>query len=198
MCKIYAVAVGRETGVFNSWSEVKPLVEGVSGAKYKSFPQDEKSLALAFAENKKIELPDSKSAFSMFCHIQECTLGFYNKAMRPKSINDIGGFVAFFVNADKVGGFKYNKRIANQFEAWAYAIHQAVQYAINASTNEQLIVFTSSTSSFTTASKNTKANNWIKKAKKLAKEHNRKLDVQYINKTHNPSAFYFNEGLWRK
>jgi hypothetical protein len=33
----YAVAVGRETGIFSSWAEVEPLVSGFSGALYKSF-----------------------------------------------------------------------------------------------------------------------------------------------------------------
>ena len=35
--KYYGVHVGRKTGVFTSWAKVKPLIEGFSGAQYKSF-----------------------------------------------------------------------------------------------------------------------------------------------------------------
>jgi ribonuclease HI len=36
--KFYAVRVGAEVGVFESWSVVQPLVVGFRGAKHKSFP----------------------------------------------------------------------------------------------------------------------------------------------------------------
>lgn len=36
--KFYVVWKGKKTGVFTSWEEVKTLIQGVSGAKYKSFP----------------------------------------------------------------------------------------------------------------------------------------------------------------
>lgn len=35
--KYYSVYSGRETGIFQSWDEVKPLVEGFKGARFKSF-----------------------------------------------------------------------------------------------------------------------------------------------------------------
>lgn len=35
--KYYAVANGHQTGIFRSWNEVRPLVNGYHGAKYKSF-----------------------------------------------------------------------------------------------------------------------------------------------------------------
>lgn len=37
MPKFYAVAVGREIGVFMTWNECEKQVKGYSGAKYKSF-----------------------------------------------------------------------------------------------------------------------------------------------------------------
>lgn len=196
--KIYAVALGRETGVFNSWDEAKRQVEGVPGAKHKSFKSDERELALAYLNNSPVEVVDDKDAYSVFCHIQECSLSFYNKGLKPKSINDIGGFVVFFSNKDKVGGFKYQKRIENQFEAWACAIFLAVEYAIKSSVNEQIFVHTPSPSSFSTQSTNKKANKWIKKAENLALEHDRKIDVRSANKKNNPCAFYFNENSWRR
>ncbi|MCR9171805.1 MAG: ribonuclease H family protein [bacterium] len=36
--KYYVVWEGKKTGVFESWDEVKTLIQGYSGAKYKSFP----------------------------------------------------------------------------------------------------------------------------------------------------------------
>lgn len=38
MSKLYVVWEGRETGVFNTWSECSAQVSGYPGAKYKSFP----------------------------------------------------------------------------------------------------------------------------------------------------------------
>lgn len=35
--KYYVVWKGKRTGIFESWDEVKPLIQGVPGAKYKSF-----------------------------------------------------------------------------------------------------------------------------------------------------------------
>ncbi|GIL67312.1 hypothetical protein Vafri_20726 [Volvox africanus] len=37
MGKVYAVRVGYKTGIYNSWSEVQPLVNGYPGAQHKSF-----------------------------------------------------------------------------------------------------------------------------------------------------------------
>ena len=36
--KFYAIARGRQTGVFGTWGEAQPLVSGFAGARYKSFP----------------------------------------------------------------------------------------------------------------------------------------------------------------
>ncbi len=52
--KYYVVWEGKKTGVFNSWDEVKRLIQGYPGAKYKSFP----SLAIAqkaFADPDSVE-----------------------------------------------------------------------------------------------------------------------------------------------
>ena len=35
--KYYAVAVGRDTGIFDTWEDVKPLVDGYHGSLHKSF-----------------------------------------------------------------------------------------------------------------------------------------------------------------
>ena len=37
MSKYYAIAVGRTPGIYRSWAEAKPMIDGFKGAKYKSF-----------------------------------------------------------------------------------------------------------------------------------------------------------------
>lgn len=44
----YAVAIGKETGVFNTWAEAKARIDGYPGARYKKF--DSKSQAEAFVK----------------------------------------------------------------------------------------------------------------------------------------------------
>lgn len=41
--KWYVVWKGRQTGIFPSWEEVRPLVEGFSGAQFKAFPTREEA-----------------------------------------------------------------------------------------------------------------------------------------------------------
>lgn len=41
MSKVYAVAVGRKTGLFTDWDEVKEYINGYKGAKYKGFNSHE-------------------------------------------------------------------------------------------------------------------------------------------------------------
>ena len=41
--KFYAVAEGKKTGVFTSWNEVKELVAGYKGARYKGFATEEEA-----------------------------------------------------------------------------------------------------------------------------------------------------------
>jgi ribonuclease HI len=43
--KVYAVARGKQVGIFNTWAETEPLVKGYVGAKYKSFPSMDEAKA---------------------------------------------------------------------------------------------------------------------------------------------------------
>ncbi|RTE78985.1 hypothetical protein BHE90_006515 [Fusarium euwallaceae] len=51
--KYYAVAIGRTTGVFETWDETKSQVNGYSGARHKSFKSREE--AQEFVNQHKIE-----------------------------------------------------------------------------------------------------------------------------------------------
>jgi ribonuclease HI len=54
--KYYAVYKGKQTGVFNTWNEIKPLVQKFKGAKFKSFSLYEQ--AKKYAETGKDDLFD--------------------------------------------------------------------------------------------------------------------------------------------
>ena len=71
--KIYAVAVGRQPGLYNTWSECQAQVKGFSNAKFKSFAsRDEAQAFLTFSgesragKQQKKKLQTTKSASIMF------------------------------------------------------------------------------------------------------------------------------------
>ena len=53
--KVFAVVVGRQPGYYNTYEEVRPLVDGVAGAVYKSFPSREKAEEWAATKRKELE-----------------------------------------------------------------------------------------------------------------------------------------------
>ncbi|MBR2215629.1 MAG: ribonuclease HI [Selenomonadaceae bacterium] len=60
--KYYAVRVGRQTGVFSSWSECEAQVKGFPGAQYKSFPTKKEAADFVGAKepDKNIPFPSAK------------------------------------------------------------------------------------------------------------------------------------------
>jgi hypothetical protein len=62
MSKWYAVARGRETGVFTSWDEARPLVDGYPNNRYKSFLR--RDLALAWFEAQRMDQQEQDRAMS--------------------------------------------------------------------------------------------------------------------------------------
>lgn len=57
--KYYVVWKGRETGVFTTWAKCKSLVDGFTGAKFKSFPTLEEAES-AFGEKSQVTTPKAK------------------------------------------------------------------------------------------------------------------------------------------
>ncbi len=47
--KFYAVRVGVAPGIYRTWAECEPLIYGIKGAKYKSFPTQEQAEAYLYA-----------------------------------------------------------------------------------------------------------------------------------------------------
>jgi viroplasmin and RNaseH domain-containing protein len=74
----YAVAAGRETGIFTSWAKVEPLVSGFSGALHKSFRHRrlaEKWLAEARRQLAHVRL--SNAAISSAAAAEAASVGLY-------------------------------------------------------------------------------------------------------------------------
>lgn len=58
----YVITKGLETGVFCSWSETKPLVNGVSGARYKGYETLEEAIDAWDKHIEQKELMEEKRA----------------------------------------------------------------------------------------------------------------------------------------
>ncbi len=54
--KVYAVRVGRKTGIFETWEECKEQVAGFSGAEYKGFQSREEALSFLNGTQKSLDL----------------------------------------------------------------------------------------------------------------------------------------------
>ncbi|MDG1331532.1 MAG: ribonuclease H family protein [Crocinitomicaceae bacterium] len=60
--KYYVVWKGKRTGVFESWDQVKTLIQGVSGAKYKSFPSRQQAESAFKNPESVVSTPKKKKA----------------------------------------------------------------------------------------------------------------------------------------
>ncbi|PKE16740.1 ribonuclease H1 domain-containing protein [Macrococcoides caseolyticum] len=57
--KFYAIKVGKETGIYNSWEEASPLVQGYNGAVHKSFKSREEAELFLKSEDYSREVVDN-------------------------------------------------------------------------------------------------------------------------------------------
>ena len=62
MANFYVVWQGKETGVFNSWNKIKPLVIGYKGALYKKYPTLDQALQ-AFENPPSYQVSNSSDEF---------------------------------------------------------------------------------------------------------------------------------------
>lgn len=128
--KLYAVKIGRETGIFYDWEECKKQVEGFSGAKYKSFVGD---VAYKEATDYLNEKEESHSqSEKKFCSDSLCayTDGSFNPDRKR-----YGGGVVFLTNkqlithtiqvADNKSEYVSSRNVAGE----TLAVIKAVQWA---------------------------------------------------------------------
>lgn len=79
--KYYAVRIGRQSGVFQSWDECKKQVTGFKGAVYKSFPSEAE--ANAFVSQKSVNEAELDVAVKAYVD------GSYNQATREFSFGAV-------------------------------------------------------------------------------------------------------------
>lgn len=88
MAKYYAVQIGKTPGVYNTWDECKSQIEGVKGAKYKSYSNPEDALKFVKGEldyDKKV-----KTKVEITEKIYSFVDGSYNPATK---VYGCGGFL---------------------------------------------------------------------------------------------------------
>ena len=61
--KYYVVKSGRKTGIFNTWAECKALVDGFSGAVYKSFKTKKEAENYFYGDDNNIEAANAVCAY---------------------------------------------------------------------------------------------------------------------------------------
>lgn len=82
--KFYAVKVGREPGIYNSWDDCKKMVDGFKNASYKSFKTKEE--AEAFIENGKADIEAQETILDDYAFVD----GSFNVAT---GVYGYGGFL---------------------------------------------------------------------------------------------------------
>lgn len=171
MSKYYAVANGYQMGIFNTWEETKPLVNGYSGAKYKSFKTlEEAQNYLRGITPDRVTNPlytnkgPNQTTKDMFDqnNIIVYTDGSY--------VNHVGGYGYVVIRNNKISpvcGKVPTNPCTNQI-AELYAIYSAIDHVMRHHKDEivrdGLIIYTDSKYSIgclTTWYHNWKRNGWI-------------------------------------
>ena len=103
MSKYYAVANGRQIGIFRTWDETKALVNGFKGAKYKSFK------TLQEAQDYLSGTDHSRTDHSRTDHLV-VTAPNRDMVTTPLNTETFGNTIVVYTDGsciDKVGGFGY-------------------------------------------------------------------------------------------
>ena len=171
--KYYAIAKGRDTGIFKSWDQAKPLVEKYKGAIYKSFqcPQDAvqfmKEHGIVKLEDFKTETIPHSSFHRDGCLFYKGKYHIYTDGgVSYKKGNRIAQYGIFFGDGHSLNANIpiHDKMITNQ-RAELLAIQNALELIINNPIwkDRNIIVCTDSEYSYnciTKWSKNWKKNDW--------------------------------------
>lgn len=130
--KYYGVAVGKSTGVFSVWSDVEPLVKGVKGAKYKSFPRKEE--AEAYVKSGGVSNTEVKQGDSFIKNTGETCRVFalakdQSEEGKFKICGVVGGFKETFeVNAwTWIEDYPHLSELDQQCYAYVHTIKRAIE-----------------------------------------------------------------------
>jgi ribonuclease HI len=143
MKKYYAVAEGRDTGIFQSWKETEPLVKGFPKAKFKSFK------TLSEAQTYLSSTPTDTVINPLMSPAEETNINPDDNNTNTNTIiiytdgscvNSVGGYGFIVINNNNnelipVSGKVPRHPCTNQI-AELYAIYKSLSYAINIYTND--------------------------------------------------------------
>ena len=92
--KYYAIAKGKQTGVFQApWAQVKQLVEGYPGARYKGFATEQAALTWLQAPQKTVKKPAQKQPVSQQAEQSASVIYVYTDGGSRNTGNIAGGHV---------------------------------------------------------------------------------------------------------
>lgn len=162
----YAVAHGRQTGVFKSWNEVKPLVDSFKGAKYRKFTNELD--AINFVTKQSFELDKNKNVIPQ--ETQESLIVFTDGAASHNSKSNVHSKAAFATvwpyhpELDFGSHLPPNQPQTNNRAEYSAVIHALSQaQSLDPNFHKTLIIFTDSQlliNSLTLWLDTWKKNNW--------------------------------------
>lgn len=83
MSKVYAVRIGRNKGVFNTWAECKKQIDGFKGAKYKSFTSKKDAELFIEGNDFKPQKKEHKKTPYKSINCQTLTHSYWNGKINP-------------------------------------------------------------------------------------------------------------------
>lgn len=146
MAKYYAVKVGKVPGIYKTWPECQKMVNGFSGAKYKSFTSYEDAEDYLKEDSFSLKIVDDESKLRDVLNFEyKGQRVFVDGSFNPDT-NVYGAGIAF-VNADNTFADKYSisgndPRLAKSrnIAGEVLAASTAIEYAIEKGLSELTII----------------------------------------------------------
>lgn len=131
MSKFYAVKVGRKPGIYNTWGEAQKQVSGFSGAKFKSFSNEEEALKFISDEN----VPQKETIYTAYVD------GSFNKEKQQYGSGIVILKEHKVLKEISVMGNNKNYLESYQIAGEVLACIEAIKWAINNAIEEITIFF---------------------------------------------------------
>ena len=126
--KVYAVAVGREPGIYKTWAQAKKQVEGFKGAKYKGFSTEEEARTFLL-ENCPSEVydyePQDKDFYGSYLKTSKDCVAFVDGSSVDNKTSS--GVVFMFGRATTNSSNTKYRNVAGELNAALSAIELAIK-----------------------------------------------------------------------
>ena len=126
--KVYAVAVGREPGIYKTWAQAKKQVEGFKGAKYKGFSTEEEARTFLL-ENCPSEVydyePQDKDFYGSYLKTSKDCVAFVDGSSVDNKTSS--GVVFMFGRATTSSNNTKYRNVAGELNAALSAIDLAIK-----------------------------------------------------------------------